>query len=116
MTKDEAKAIIGNKYSEILNGISTITYDGITYTFTDGPNIVSGLSYAKQVSQILGRQTVTFKDFNDVYTLSVEDFNHLLASIIIKGNTLWEKKIEKYSLLESATTSEEIEAIVNSNW
>jgi len=116
MTKDEAKAIISNQYNGNLNGLGSVTVNSVTYTFVDGSEIVSGLSYAKQISQILGKTTVKFKDVNNVYTLSMTEFDQLLVTLMLRGNTLWEKKIAKYAQIDASTTDAERDTIVNSAW
>jgi len=116
MNKEEAKYLIGLHYTKILEGRNTFNSRGKSYTFFDAERLLSGLQIAKQVSVLSNLDLVKFKDDHDVYVIPMSDFDMLLATIILSGNTLWEKKISKYELLELATTSEEIESIVNSDW
>jgi hypothetical protein len=116
MNKEEAKYLIGLQYTKIIEGSNIFNYGGKDYTFVEIDKQLSGLQFARQVSVISNLDTVKFKDANDVYVIPNVEFDMLLATIILSGNTLWEKKISKYELLELATTSEEIESIVNSDW
>jgi len=116
MDKIEAKYLIGLQYTKKKEGVSSFHLGDISYQFTDIEKNFNGLQLAKQVSILTNNPLVKFKDLNDVYTLSVNMFDELLAKIILDGNSLWEKKISKYEALESASTDKEIEDIVNSNW
>jgi hypothetical protein len=116
MNKEEAKCEVGNQYNIIIHGKNSFLVEGVTYEFIDGFESMSGLNWAKQVALLTKATTVKFKDINNVYDIPLVDFDKLLATIVLTGNSLWEKKIAKYELIHTSTTDEELETIVNSAW
>jgi len=116
MNKEKAYYLIGLQYTKIIEGSNTFNVNSVDYVFKNAETQLSGLQIAKQLSVIKGLSDVKFKDSNNVYTIPMNEFDQLLATILLAGDVLWEKKIEKYSLLESATTEEDIDVIVNSDW
>jgi hypothetical protein len=116
MNKEEAKCEVGNQYNIIIHGKNSFVVEGVTYEFIDGIESLSGLNLAKQVALLSNTSTVRFKDVNNIYDVSMDVFNKLISTIILVGNSLWEKKIAKYELIYTSTTDEELEDIVNSAW
>ena len=116
MDKQEAKIFISNKYNELLNGVCNITVAGSSYIFIGGTDIVSGLSFAKQVAIIKGLSTAIFKDGIGIHSIPLAEFDLLIASLILRGDALWSIKINKYSQIDLASTEEELIAIVESAW
>lgn len=91
-----------------------ITVGYKTYTICGGIEVLQllnlGLDSAKYTQSI----NVKFRDcFNTLYEIPINDYELMINELTVKGNSLWEKKVDLQEQLSNATTIEEVE---NINW